>query len=141
MRRYLVVANQTLGGQHLIELLETRVADGPCALHVLVPASVDKSGWVHDDASDRDLAAERLAKARERFSALGVEVTGEIGDHRPLDAILDVLRKEEFDEIILSTLPPGASRWLRTDLVSRVERAASVPVTHVVARPAPVRAS
>ena len=133
MKRYLVVANQTLGGDHLMALLRQRVAEGPCALHVLVPASADPTEWMHDEVNDRLLARRRLHEALERFGELGVEVTGEVGDHRPEDAIHDVLRRESFDEIILSTLPAGVSRWLRLDVVSRVERAVTTPVTHVLA--------
>lgn len=137
MKRYLVVANQTLGGAPLVARLKERVSEGPCAFHVLVPANVDQQGWVHDDDSDRELAQQRLADAVERFSGLGAEVTGEVGDVSPVDAILDVLRREPFDEVILSTLPAGVSRWLRLDLISRVERAVPVPVTHVVAEQVP----
>lgn len=131
MRRYLVVANRTLAGDHLMELLRERAADGDCELHVLVPATPDPSGWVHDEGSDHALAAGRLEQAIERFEELGVPVTGEVGDPRPVDAIMDLLRRDRFDEIVLSTLPAGVSRWLGMDLVSRVERAVDVPVTHV----------
>jgi hypothetical protein len=48
-------------------------------------------------------------------------------------AIRDALRGHVFDGIILSTLPPGVSRWLKLDLPHRVERDFGVPVTHVVA--------
>lgn len=133
MRRYLVVANLTLGGEHLLRLLRERVAQGPCAFHVLVPASADPHVWTHDEASDYQLAARRLDEALERFEELHAEVTGEVGDHRPVDAVLDALRHGHFDEVVLSTLPAGASRWLRMDLVNRVRRAVDVPVTHVVA--------
>lgn len=138
MGRYLVVANQTLGGQHLMAELRARVAQGPAAIHILVPASVDPQSWTHDEDSDRELAQRRLEQGLERVESLGVQATGEVGDHRPIDAILDVLRREAFDEIILSTLPPGTSRWLRMDLVSRVRRAIDVPVTHLTAKDAPV---
>lgn len=137
MRRYLVVANLTLGGDHLMRQLEKRVAEGPCAFHVLVPASVDPHVWTHDLSGDYDLAAQRLEQALGRFGALHAEVTGEVGDHRPVDAVLDVLRREDFDEVILSTLPAGFSRWLRMDLVNRVRRAVNIPVTHVVAEDIP----
>jgi len=56
-----------------------------------------------------------------------------VGDERPLDAMRDAMRRVPCDEIILSTLPSGASRWLKMDLVSRAERAFPVPVTHVEA--------
>jgi hypothetical protein len=39
MRRYLVVANQTLGGEELWELIRERVARGDCHFHLVVPAT------------------------------------------------------------------------------------------------------
>ena len=132
MKRYLIVANQTLGGDHLMDLLRERVEAGPCTLHTLVPATVDHTDWTSDEESDRELAQRRLDLALDRFGRFDVEVTGEVGDHLVVDSLLDVLRRERFDEVILSTLPPGISRWLRLDLISRVERAVDVPVTHVI---------
>lgn len=137
--RYLVVANQTLGGAPLTERLRACIAEGPCAFHVLVPANVDQEGWIHDDDRDLALAQQRLTQALERFAALGADVTGEVGDVSPVEAIHDVLRRTDFDAIILSTLPPGVSRWLRLDLPSRVERSVSIPVTHVVSEETPAR--
>ena len=139
--RYLVVANQTLGGAALTARLRQCLAAGPCTFHVLVPANVDQEGWIHDDDRDLALAHQRLEEALERFRALGADVSGEVGDISAVDAIHDVLRRSDFDEIILSTLPPGASRWLRLDLPSRVERSVSVPVNHVVAEDVPARSS
>jgi hypothetical protein len=132
MKRYLVVANQTLGGEHLIGLLRERVEQGECEIHVLVPATVDQTHLTSDEETDHTLARRRLDLALERFGELGCKVTGEVGEHLVVDTTLDVLRREHFDEVILSTLPMGVSRWLRLDLVSRVERAVDVPVIHVV---------
>ncbi len=44
---------------------------------------------------------------------------------------------EPFDEIILSTLPPGMSRWLKMDLPHRVEAVYGLPVTHIIGQPSP----
>jgi hypothetical protein len=77
------------------------------------------------------MAGNRLKLAIERFADLG-EVTGEVGDEHPVDAVRDVLeRGERFDGIVLSTLKPGVSRWLRLDLISRIE-GFGLPVIHVV---------
>ena len=38
-----------------------------------------------------------------------------------------------FDRIIVSTFPPGISRWLGADLINRLGRSVDIPVTHVVA--------
>jgi hypothetical protein len=138
MPRYLVVANQTLVGDHLLELLQERAARGDASIHVLVPATVDQTHWTSDEETDHALARRRLDLALERFGRLGVEVTGEVGEHLVVDSIMDVLRREPFDEVILSTLPAGVSRWLRLDLLRRVERAVDIPVTHVVGERAEV---
>jgi hypothetical protein len=141
MRRYLVVANQTLGGEALMDRLRTCVAEGPCSVHVVVPASADPTTAFHDEATDRKLAKRRLAEALDRFGELDTEVTGEVGDHRPVDAVLDVLRRgEPVDHIIVSTLPAGVSRWVRLDAVSRIERAVHQPVEHLLAVAAPAGA-
>lgn len=134
MSRYLVVANQTLGGDALFARLEADVTEGLREVHVLVPASADPTDAFHDEEADRVLAGERLETAMTRFADLDVTVTGEVGDHRAVDAVGDVLRRgERFDRIIVSTLPAGVSRWIRLDTVSRIERAVDLPVDHIVA--------
>lgn len=141
MRRYLVVANKTLGGEHLMNMLRECVAAGPCSFHVVVPASAPPDHWTHTESQARAVAQRRLDEAMARFAALGAEVDGEVGDSRPMEAIGDALRAGTYDEIILSTLPPGPSRWLHQDLPHRVVRTFGLPLIHVVAvqEPAPAR--
>lgn len=130
MRRYLVVANQTLGGRHLESLLR-ELATEDAAFHVLVPATPPSDHlWTEGEANA--IARRRLDLALERFRALGIEATGEVGDARPLQAIDDVLSQDPFDEIVLSTLPPRLSKWLKLDLVHRVQTAFGLPVRHVI---------
>jgi len=132
MRRYLVVANQTLGGEHLAEKVRECVAAGDAQFHILVPAShPEHLTWTEGQA--KAMAQQRLDEALIRFRELGATADGEVGDDSPLRAIGDVLRGQEFDEIILSTLPPGPSRWLKQDLPHRVVRSFNLPVTHIVA--------
>ena len=64
--------------------------------------------------------------------AAGSEVTGSLGDSEPLMAIHDAVNLGDYDEIIISTLPLGISRWLKLDLISKA-RAIGLPVTHVQA--------
>lgn len=141
MARILVVANQTLGGQQLLGLLQDRAEAGG-ELHILVPASPDPTTWrSHDHHSDHEAARARLDQAERAFAALGFSVTGEVGDASPVEAVGDVIRERGgFDEIVVSTLPSGPSRWLKVDIVSRIERAHGVTVTHVAARDAEVGA-
>lgn len=159
MRRYLVVANQTLGGQRLLDLVAERQAEG-AQFHILVPATptvddIFATGAMYggvlgaeglalpmdpeDHRTAHERSEERLKAALERFGRLGIDASGEVGDADPLTAIETVLEQREIDEVILSTLPPGISRWLKMDLVCRASRRFDVQITHVYAvdEPAP----
>jgi len=140
MRRYLVVANRTLGGGHLLAKVRECLAARPSEFHVLVPASHAGTDLTWTEGSARAAAEDRLVEAMARFRAVGATVNGEVGDANPMEAIGDVLRREQFDEIILSTLPPGISRWLGQDLPTRVRKQYRLPVQHVVAVEEPARA-
>jgi hypothetical protein len=78
-------------------------------------------------------AQSRLHQAVAQLRAEGAEAEGILGDAEPLTAIADVLAERPFDEIIISTLPTGISRWLGMDLPSRAQRKFNVPVTTVIA--------
>jgi hypothetical protein len=52
----------------------------------------------------------------------------------PLTAIEDALAGQQFDELIISTLPSGISHWLRMDLPQRAERKFKLPVTTITTR-------
>jgi hypothetical protein len=144
MRRFLIVANQTLGGDQLAAVVRERLGQGPCSFYVVVPRTPPRGHAVWVDEEATALGEERLSQALTRFRELGADVDGEVGDRDPIQAIGDALRGrrgEHFDEIIVSTLPPGPSRWLRMDLPHRVESLFRLPVTHVVGAREPARAS
>ena len=135
MRRYLIVANQTLLGEPLLGRVRQCLDAGPCEFHVVVPATHAPGHMSQLESRDHAFAAQRLKDGLERFRALGIEVEGEVGDARPIDAIRDAMRDvPPFDEIIVSTLPPGLSRWLHQDLPHRIHRLFEMPVSTVVAR-------
>ena len=136
MRRYLVVANQTLGGEHLKEKVRQCMAEGECEFHVLVPATDSSSGMQTEAKAHRD-AEPRLEAALAYFREVGAKVTGKLGDAKPMEAIRDAMLTDSFDEILLSTLPPGPSAWIRQDLPHRVKKAFDLPVTHLIARSEP----
>jgi steroid delta-isomerase-like uncharacterized protein len=55
-----------------------------------------------------------------------------------VQAIADeLLAHSGYDTLVISTLPPGISRWLKLDLVHRAGRKFGLPVMHVVAEAAP----
>ncbi len=133
MRRCLIVANRTLGGPQLVAEVIARQGTGQYSFHIVVPASHGHGTEMWTEGHAIAQARIALDHAIEHFREEGIELTGEVGDENPALAVGDVLRREHFDEIIVSTLPPGPSRWLKRDLPKRLEREHHLPVTHVVA--------
>ncbi|MHB8246529.1 MAG: hypothetical protein ACYDGN_14505 [Acidimicrobiales bacterium] len=152
-RRCLLVANQTLGGRELTEVLSRRIGAGVTAIYVVVPVTPSehrvaaRGEWslagslgtplppLEDpDAAGRDQASKRLGTALDWLRQAGAEAQGELGVSDPMVAVSEVMEKNEFDEVIVSTLPQGISRWFRMDLSRRIERRFGVPVTEVIAR-------
>jgi hypothetical protein len=138
MARCLIVANQTLCADQLMEHVRQRIADGSCTFHLVVPATHTRDQAFYSEGASHAVAERRLAAALERFRAVGAEADGEVGDASPMLAVRDCLMSGAYDEVILSTLPPGASRWLKQDLPHRLERTFGVPVTHLTGAYEPV---
>lgn len=130
----LVVAHQTAANDALLEAVRHRAQQGPARFHLVVPRRPHGMHKVVDpvEAGERE-AGVVLEQALPKLSeAAGAEVTGSVGDPEPLMAIHDAVNLGSYDEIIISTLPLGISRWLKLDLVSKA-RALGLPLTHVTA--------
>ncbi|HCB37398.1 MAG TPA: hypothetical protein DEP66_04165 [Acidimicrobiaceae bacterium] len=126
MRHVLIVANQTLVGRHLHERVRHVIdADPDTRFHIVVPAT-----GANGPSPARALAGarRRLATAFEALDDIGAAVTGEVGPAHPVVAVHLAIDRLSPDLIILSTLPPGASRWLHLDLPHRLSRRFGVPV-------------
>ena len=52
-------------------------------------------------------------------------VAGMVGGSDPFTSVQDAVRDGQFDEIIVSTLSKKTSKWLRRDLVRKIEGSAS----------------
>jgi nucleotide-binding universal stress UspA family protein len=131
MRSYLIVANQTLTSESLRDAITARLADEPVRTYVVVPMSPGTGRLSWDEQESRTVAKERLDDMLERLREMGAEADGEVGDRDPVMAVRDALRRREVDEVIVSTLPRGLSRWLGEDVPSRLRDSVRVPVTVV----------
>ena len=128
MPAYLVVANQTLGGPTLAAALEDRVGRGDARFHVVVPATPVPHGLTWDEADAKRAAQGRLDTLLRRLHDLGADASGEIGASDPVAAACDALREHVADEVLLSTLPAGVSRWLHMDVPTRLKGCVEIPV-------------
>src|SRR5215207_8729563 len=116
----LVVANVTASSEELLDALQQRSNSGACRFTLVMPGS----------------GRDRLDAALERMREAGLEnVEGSVGDPDPVVAVMDVWDPMKFDDIVVSTLPTGSSRWMGLDLPHRLEKLTAVPVRHVVSRP------
>jgi hypothetical protein len=144
MRRILVVAHRTLGGQHLLDEVGRRIKAGDCSVHLVVPIHHPMGAFAEARciADAEQVLAEGCRRVRDLDPTGSIEVTGEVGDANPVYAVQCVQnRGEAIDEIILSTLPPGPSRWLKADAPSRMAKAfPGVPVFHVLGSREPMPA-
>jgi hypothetical protein len=128
----LVVANQTIGGAKLLDLVRERAQTPDTSFTLVVPMTKPRSGYVIYDDAVRDSAQVRLDLTLSYLRGEDVVASGELGDEDPFTATLDAIDEYHPDEVIISTLPHSSSGWLRRDLIERIEEAAQAPVTHVI---------
>jgi hypothetical protein len=131
-KHILVVANQTIGGAKLLELVRERAREPDTSFTLVVPMTKPRSGYVIYEDAVRDSAQVRLDLALSYLRGEDIVASGELGDEDPYTATLDALREYEPDEVIISTLPSSSSGWLRRDLIERIQDSTTAPVTHVI---------
>ena len=131
--RYMIVADQTASSPELLDAVRQRMgAESEYVL--LVPASPVNHFLTWEEGESRMSARHSAEDALQRMTAMGARVSrAEIGDPSPIQAIADEIREHgDYDELIISTLPVGRSRWLGLDLPHRAQHRFGIPVHHVV---------
>jgi hypothetical protein len=123
--RVLIVANRTASTPRLIDAVRRRAEAGPCEFALLIPDVTDRKA--------ADWTLETALRLMNRSARGNVE--GLIGGSDPFESVQDAVRQGNFDEIIISTLPRRVSKWLRRDLIRRVE-GLGLPVTAIVPKAA-----
>ena len=126
--RVLIVANRTASTPRLIEAVGSRARASPCEFALLIP-----------DVTNRKEADWTLETAQRslRPAARG-KIEGLVGGPDPFESVKAAVHDGSFDEIIISTLSKKTSKWLRRDLIHRVE-GLGIPVTVIVSRQRSIR--
>jgi hypothetical protein len=135
--RVLVVAHKTAATPPLLDAMRERAQRGNCVFTLLVPNATHGLHKVVDPedqgASEAQVVLDRALPAMS--AAAGAPVEGIVGDPDPVAAVHDALNLRGFDEVIVSTLSPRVSRWLKLDLPSKVA-GMGLPVTTVTPKEA-----
>jgi len=130
--RVLVVAHKTAATPPLLNAVRDRASRSPCVFTLLVPNAAHGLHKVVDpEDQDSEEATSVLEQALPKLSeAAGSQVEGLTGSTNPHMAIEDAVNLRGFDEVIISTLSPRVSRWLKLDLPSKIS-GLGLPVTTV----------
>ena len=119
--RVLIVANRTASTPHLIEAVRSRAKESRCEFALLIP-----------DVTNRKEADWTIETAQQLLGpAARGTVEGLVGGPDPFESVQDAVRQGNFHEIIISTLPRRVSKWLRRDLIRRVEGLGELPTVFV----------
>lgn len=125
--KVLVVANVTAPSDELVATLIAKAAVGEASFTLIVPASPAGNGLQE--------AQQALDRALERFRQAELRVGGKIGDADPVVAVTDAWDPTLYNEIVVSTLAVGSSKWLEDGMLERIGKLTGARVTHVVSTP------
>ena len=135
MRHVLVIANETVAGQSLIDLLKRRAAEEEIRVTVICPINEPREGYVVYEDTRRASAGRRLDQTLRLLREARIPASGMVVDANPVDATRDAIAQAEppIDEVVISTHPEERSGWLQRNVPEKVRKAAGgLPVEHVV---------
>jgi hypothetical protein len=125
----LVVANRTASTDTLLDHLREKASDPVAQRHLFIVVVPQEGG----EGRHAQRARGRLHQFLDRTRAAGLLSSGMIGDPDPYIAAKNGLQMFRVDEVVVSTLGPERSGWMRADLIERVRKVTSAPVEHVIA--------
>ena len=125
MGKYLLVAHQTAEKQELLDAArKLRDEDRNARFTLLVPATPVADLLTWEEGETKELALRRARSAAAALKRNGINVVEvSIGDPDPVLAVDDeFIAGRRYDAVVISTLPAGLSRWIKMDVVSRLQR-------------------
>jgi hypothetical protein len=138
MPTYLIVAYQTAAGRPLRDALDEIMQRSPDAeFRLVVPATRTQHLFTWTEGEATAVARATAESVAEHLRSSGVPLADVVvGDPDPYSAVRNELAlRPDVDGLVVSTFPPGISRWLRRDLPGRLEKETGLPVRHVIVAP------
>lgn len=130
--RVLVVVDDGATSPAFRDELVKSAGGRPAKAFVVAPALSSKlDRWTGDQAA-YDQAAEELDATLHALDALGIESSGHIGSHDPLQAAVEGLREFPADAVVVATHEGSKANWAEDGLVDSIRKITTVPVSHVV---------
>jgi hypothetical protein len=118
----LVVATRTVDSPDLLERLKSRAAERPHRYTIISPRSGDVA---------REEVCRKLARSLATLYKADIDATGQPMSPEPLPAVQNAIEHYRVDDILISTLAGGQSKWLQEGLLEKVEALGEWPVEHV----------
>jgi hypothetical protein len=138
--RFLLVAHQTADRPELLAVArELAARERQSQFTLLVPATPVGDLLTWEEGETKEVARARAESAAAVLRGTGIDVSEvRVGDADPVLAVDDELRAgHRYDAVVVSTLPPGISRWIKMDVISRLQRThPQVRLIHVFAKEA-----
>jgi hypothetical protein len=128
--RVLVVTDGQCAATDLAEIAPLRDRSGSIAFVVAPALSSRAARWTGDEHAYRD-AEESLASTVAALTSLGLEASGRVGSHDPLQAADDGLREFPADEVAFVLHGDGKGSWLEEGVPELARARYPVPVHEV----------
>lgn len=132
MKRYLLVAHYEGDKTPLWNRLRALSRDG-ATFHIAVPATPPPTNeWTWSEEEAYQVAKNRLDKTLEEMKSAGLQATGEVLNYSVQEAIEEALKKDSYDELIVSTAPEPEAHATFEQYETRVRRFSQIPMRHIV---------
>ncbi len=132
VHRILVVADEGLTSSTFRDAIASRAKAGPTEAFVTAPVLASRLGRVTGDEASYAEAKRHLDETLRELAEIGVDASGEIGAHDPIQAADDALRVFAADELLFATHAGSDANWLEQDVVEVARSRYRLPVTHMV---------
>lgn len=131
MKHYLLVAHYDGDKKPLYNQLKALGQDA--TFHVAVPATPPAThSWSWSEEEAYEVAKRRLDLTLHEMKEAGLQADGEVLNYSVQEAMEEGLKKAEYEELIVSTLPSPEAHTEFEDYETRVRRFSKIPMRHIV---------